>query len=749
MLAGALSFPGRRRARVEMARPILSLIILLTLAVLACGGLEPVPTVTPIPTRPPTPTAEPLSGTPVNVPLPVPNQFAAYEPVPVDERVDAPDYEVDLAAVTNPNVLRLLNERQQAMLAKNGFVVVPEEGWQQIYEIYQATDRAGQPVFVTTDALLHTFHVLYDYALRQVEINYLVADLQALNAGMVSASLAHLEEARGGPAEEAAWRNVAFFSVAGRLLDPDFDVPDTVTNIVQDELTLIEQAQGIFTSPLFDLDEDYSQYRPRGHYTRNETFGRYFRVMMWYGRMPFTLHHDNENVVRLATRQALLILQALSNSNNLSRWERIYLPTTFFVGVADDLTVYDYQAVAQVVYGGLPGPVDLADQPQLDTFIATARNLPPPQILSRPVNTEAGVDAVAESQSFRFMGQRFIPDSAVMQALVFNQVGLYTGKETETLPFTAVSTNIGLIRGFPRGLDIAAALGSERALAILQAAGDTSYDGYDSQMATLRANFAGLDETEWTQNLYWGWLYTLQPLLVPPPAGAPVFMNNQAWQDRQLNSWFGSWAELRHDTILYAKQSFTEGVGAAPPTAEPQGYVEPQPAVYARLAALARQMNNGLNAWGLLDEETGRKLDRLEALLLSLQTISEKELRGEPLTDEEYDTIRYIGYSLETLTTFSAATEEELTSEVDERMAIIADVHTDVNSGQVLEVGVGDAWPIYVVALVDGQQVITVGGVFSSYEFKQPLGSRLTDEQWQAMTPKPERPGWVNSFAVP
>ena len=75
-------------------------------------------------------------------------------------------------------------------------------------------------------------------------------------------------------------------------------------DIVQDELTLIEQAGGIFTSPLFDLDEDYSQYKPRGHYTRNETYGRYFRAMMWYGRMPFTLHSDNENVARLATRQA-------------------------------------------------------------------------------------------------------------------------------------------------------------------------------------------------------------------------------------------------------------------------------------------------------------------------------------------------------------------------------------------------------------------------------------------------------------
>ncbi|GAI43997.1 unnamed protein product [marine sediment metagenome] len=35
--------------------------------------------------------------------------------------------------------------------------------------------------------------------------------------------------------------------------------------------------------------EDYSQYVPRGHYTRNEKFKKYFKTMMWYGRIDFKL----------------------------------------------------------------------------------------------------------------------------------------------------------------------------------------------------------------------------------------------------------------------------------------------------------------------------------------------------------------------------------------------------------------------------------------------------------------------------
>ena len=52
--------------------------------------------------------------------------------------------------------------------------------------------------------------------------------------------------------------------------------------------------------------------------------------------------------------------------------------------------------------------------------------------------------------------------------------------------------------------------------------------------------------------------------------GYPSFMRNEAWTDKSLNTSLGSWAELRHDTILYAKQSGIEcgGDGDEPPPAQ-------------------------------------------------------------------------------------------------------------------------------------------------------------------------------------
>ncbi|MFQ5854402.1 MAG: DUF3160 domain-containing protein, partial [Anaerolineae bacterium] len=663
-------------------------------------------------------------------------RFADYVPVPVDVIPNAPAYTPDLHAVINPGLLTQLSDAQHWALETNGFVVVPQ-GFDEIYRIYQRAYWDGIPAFVTTDAMLHTFHILYDYALRLVEKEHFIGDLEALNAAMLAAAEADYASISGS-VQEAAWQNLAFFAVATKLLTSDADVPAVVREVVQQELALIDAHAGFTESPIFGYREDYSQYVPRGHYTRNEDFKRYFRTMMWYGRMAFHLYDpDDPEAARRETRGALLIVRALHHAQAggepaLDVWEHIYEPTGFFVGTADDLTVYDYAAVAQQVYSGLPDPAMLAGDAQLDAFVEAARQLRKPAIVGGWVTDQEDPEEV--TQGFRFMGRRFIPDSYIFQQLVYDKVQAYRGAG---VPFTMSADPV---RGFPRGLDVPSALDSARALEILTLEGDTDYVGYAEQLAKVRREFAMLPEAQWTANLYWNWLHTLRTLLEVKGQGYPYFMQSPAWVDKDLHAWLGSWTELRHDTILYAKQSYASVISVPEPA---RGYVEPQPWVYAHLAALTAQMRAGLDHRGLLAGEMAAKLDRMQQLLLTLKTMSEKELRGEPLTDDEYMTIQFIGDTLEYLTTFSEEVEGEITSGADDRMALIADVHTDPNTSQVLEEGVGDAFPVYVVVLVEGQQVVSLGGVFSYYEFKWPMSDRLTDEAWQAMEPKPARPAWT------
>jgi hypothetical protein len=182
---------------------------------------------------------------------------------------------------------------------------------------------------------------------------------------------------------------------------------------------------------------------------------------------------------------------------------------------------------------------------------------------------------------------------------------------------------------------------------------------------------------------------------------------------------------------------------------ETHGYVEPNPELYGRLASLAKMTVDGLRSRDLLIGEFDRKLSDLYELLLRLKSIAEKELSGASLADDDYAYIRNLGDRLEGLTTFTPEAAGDISSEADEKMAVIADVHTDSNSLQVLEEAVGNPYHLFVIVPVDGIPTLMQGAAFSYYEFRQPMSDRLTDEAWQSMLASgkaPEPPEWTKSF---
>ncbi len=528
-------------------------------------------------------------------------------------------------------------------------------------------------------------------------------------------------------------KNVAFFGVAKALLEGGTDgLPSEAKGLVDAEIDLIKAHQGFADSPIFGRKEDYSQYVPRGHYTRNTLLENYFMAMMWYGRMSFNLYKPLPGAGKEpdteSTRQAIMIAMAMDEPA-FDLWKTIYDPTVFFVGETDDLSAYDYQSLIKEIYGDRVELSSLVDNGKVLVFIEKAAALKAPKIISGLIVDD---EDKAVLKGFRFMGQRFIPDSYIFQGLVYDKVG------TQAKP-----------RLFPSGLDAMAVLGSKRAYSILDGMGETQYENYVKQFEALKAEFAALKAEDWVQNLYWGWLYSLLALLNEKGDGYPTFMKGKAWVDKELNTSLGSWTELRHDTILYAKQSYTVLTGAVMPTAEAKGYVEPNPELYGRLASLAQMTFDGLQSRDLLTDTLASKLTDLKQTLLQLKTISEKELTGTTLSDDEYAAIRYFGNRLEGITTFPPEVASAVESDTDKVMAVVADVHTDANTGQVLEEGVGYPYHLLVVVPVDGHLTLCQGAAFSYYEFRQPMADRLTDEAWQAKLANntaPETPAWTKSF---
>ena len=667
------------------------------------------------------------------------------------------DLPLDPSSISNwDHVIHALGVSREAQekLKLNGFVVLPWGVHDDFIDSYESISQRNLPVYVTVDSMLHLYHVQFDDLLSEIEETTLFPDIFSLTECLLRES----EEQYSQFSEdlrEAAKRNSAFFAVALALLDPGCTSPSQVLDLVESELSLIEEHAGFSRSPIFHYDEDYSQYVPRGHYTKSETLKRYFKAMMWYGRIAFLIKGGPDALIsqedaKLATIQASLIATSMGrvrteNQTAASLWNKIYAVTAFFVGVADDLTPYEYVEAIEEVFG-LDFKADDLIGDELDEFRQILLGMRAPTIYSGTGNCnvfslspEELTECLEKSMGMRFMGQRYVPDSYAFQYLVAPSIGLHTGSGH---PFTLGITALGPTRVFPRGLDFMAVMGSDRALDILGEVGDSEYQHYEERMADLREEFGVMDEAGWGRNLYWIWLHTLKAMIEPRGSGYPSYMQTNAWLDRQLYAAVASWAELRHDTILYAKQSYTPMLAMAP-TQEAEGYVEPLPDVYLRLSSLVETTEKGLTQFGLLKDEQRARLNALNEILELLADISEKELIGEELNEQEGTFIRSISDSLEYVVKgMDVRTKSTI---------LVADVHTDANSDSVLEEGIGKLDMILVVfPNSDGSLAMAAGPTLSYYEFKQPMEDRLTDEAWKDLLTDnpPDRPGWIASFAV-
>lgn len=718
-----------------------------------------------------------------------------YSLNPLNVTLQVPQYELPLKTeeITNFNNFSTkipLDEDALRLLEENGFVVIsnplnPEEEY--ITEPYKTLKEREIPIFITSDSLLHLYHIQFDETLRQIEEREFYDTIWEISNELLNESIEDYNR-YSGDLKEASRRNVAYFAVGLSLLQPteeqlctdewkcrdpglasayfdredlekySFEVPDFVKSDVEKELALIEKHEGFVKSTIFGYSEDYSQYVPRGHYTRSEKLKNYFKAFMWYGRISFLLKGGPTGLVsaedaKIQTIGAAVIASEFAESKELKdKWDRIYSVTAFYVGLSDDLGPYEYIEALDSVFNGKFEPGELTGE-NIGALKAELAEYMPPKIyggtgdceIPPPFTPEQADQCLESTKGFRLMGQRFIPDSYMFQNLVFPKVGSYAGTEE---PFTLrMDPNAGSIRDPPRGLDVMALLGSNRAKKLLEQLDDSNYDKYDEQFNLLKEEFDGFSVAEWNKNLYWSWLYALKPLLKEFDAGYPTFMQTEAWRDKELTTALASWTELRHDTILYAKQSYGMATTAMPPP-EPEvvGYVEPVPEFYNRLLALTRMTADGLDEMNVIDDSAKYRLNSLISILERLVDISNKELENQDLTKEDYDFIKNFGEEL-----------NGVIQDVDEKAkktTIVADVHTagpDMRSGRVvLEEGVGYVDLIVVAYKVpDGRILIGAGPVMSYYEFKQPMQERLTDEKWREMlgSKPPERPEWYFNFA--
>jgi len=224
----------------------------------------------------------------------MPNLNDYYQADEISYTASAPEYELPLnvESVTNfaaVNEKLNLSEEAQEKLKNNSFVVLDYGKKEDMIEVYQSVQFRNIPVFVTSDSLLHIYHIQFDNLLKNIEEEEFIADTIAMNNAFLRASIGQYESLTDERLKEAARRNVAYFAVARKLSQTEAAIPEYVSEEVEAELELIEAHSEYIESPIFKYKEDYTQYVARGHYTRSEDLEKYFQNMMWYGRLGFLI----------------------------------------------------------------------------------------------------------------------------------------------------------------------------------------------------------------------------------------------------------------------------------------------------------------------------------------------------------------------------------------------------------------------------------------------------------------------------
>jgi len=646
------------------------------------------------------------------------------------------------------------------LLSNNHFVVTERVASNFAYMLHNIYHK-DLPVFLSTDAVLHALHASYDHILMDLEREILVPNLAEFLDALYNNYRQLLDKYKSNEAMQKSLGDVDLYITTAKSLLADAKLSPQY--ISEEEFSTVWDAvisEKMTFMPLFSERErklDFSQFTVRGHYTDDDwgkPLGPYFRCMMWLGRIDFLLTPppdfgsmawEKEDLLRM-NLDALLLNELIEISLARYLLDKNDEIITFMVGESDNLTPSE---LAEIVGSqGISRADDILDDTKFDALMRALEESADSgqRILSNFFIMNPFSDKPDKLPiSYRLMGQRFILDSYIFSNVVYDRI-INDGKK--------------IWRPMPDPLDALFVLGNDDALPLLQEELETYK--YSSQLTSLRYLVDSYDDAFWEKSLYNTWLQAIRRLNPPEDrTGFPYFMLTGAWQQEKLNTQLASWAQLRHDNLLYAKQSYTGGTVCS----FPHSFIEPYPAFYRQIGAFADKADAYFstipsNSW--IIQNITRYFERLKEVVDKLEVLSHKELDGQAFTTDEEEFLQkmlfqeggsgappFSGWYADLFYIIEDAVKLDF---------VVADVHTQPTDefgsvvGKVLHVGVGKVNLGVFIAdspSNDFQPMAFVGPVMSYYEQTTNNFDRLTDERWTKLVTSddiPPRPDWVNVY---
>ncbi len=639
-----------------------------------------------------------------------------------------------------------MTSEELSLFEKNGFIVLNRMGTDDILDAYKYYWKEDLPIFITTDTMLQVWHLLFDNSLEYMEEIILFPLLRDSCKKMFEKIT---REWVAGESYLTIEDTMIYLAVGAKLVDSNINIPqelqeatNQIVTAINNEITIfdaVNQFQSDITRRYID---DFSQYKPRGHYTHSETLQIYFKLFKWFSRIPFFFdsyagqYYLSRSPLQMIESASILVwimknTQVTQQAKGLDIWQYFakFLNVVFGKTYSISPTNIDKACSNLIGDNWHPSMLSENDLTSIQQSILSNNSLPTPK-------SAFIIDVLAQSnispKTFVLFGERLTLDTYAFNHLVYPYV-------PERL--------------FPNGLDMAATcLQSSRAQNLLSENYQT-INNYQSMTEQMQDEIQSWSPEE-KLTVYWTWVETLKHLTPMMPLfndsnipNVPSFMQMGSWRDEKLTTILSSWAQLKHDAILYIQQSYTR-----PLCSTPEGYVEPYPRFYSELGQLCKLYQQSITQFSSLGINLSNfnwynAFQPFIDSTFQLETIAQHELAGTPLSTADKTFIQNIyceksemcgiievnGWLPDILKHINLMFIDPFGSP-NSRASLVADVHTDLNTKKVLEVATGLLEPLIVtVPGWEGEDIVAVGPVFSYYEFIMPMEKRMTDEDWRGI----------------
>ena len=640
-------------------------------------------------------------------------------------------------------------------------------------------------ILITNDLVLHSFHKLFDNTLKYYEQTVARDTIRELSQNLFDKFSMLAKNEKNWDLKETYEFLAAYWAIPAALLvekekleiEPHYDEAkweriewtvkddEELRNIVREnalqyfkqldsysKVVISDTFEKIFNaneiipdyflmtySPDFivlnGINQDYTQFTPRSHYTDNAELKTYFMAMKWLMREKFYFGDDK------LTNAALVMVSNISDED-IQKLAELSEKIKKLIGGDDDLTLDSLTAWMKENNLNSPENVlNITEEQKSELF-----KLVPQKIQSTAYSTDdimeiSSDDAKDMTAGFVFFGEKFTIDSYLFDLMTAGsaevEYAYMPNKQTALIVPEVLENNSDAAQMVDLWMNTR--MVKWDLFENSELAQYSSYNGVKQDaIEKIRKE---VTNPSIMNTVYHLWINMLGYLINEPEENAPYFKLDPVYKLKNLVTYMGSYTELKHDTLLYVKQSYAElwwggnaecSIEVNPPLLPvPKWYIEADIDVINQLIELNNQTKSDFSE---LDNYILNNFVEFDEFLNHLKRILIQQMNNEVISDEDFEWMRTAFDKLSNITFpvwVSGVTQKEM------RAALIADIFTSEWWNPLYEAVGRPALMLVMIDDANGKRIAR-GPIFTHYEFYDSddvvdaKWSRLNDIQWQA-----------------